>query len=191
MMQSKAALRKHLRAERLAHVAAIPETTLGLLFRHPPAPLLRHIPAGSTIGLYRAMPGEAPAARYAAFFAERGHAIALPRFAGAAAPMEFARHTDPFDEADLQPGPYGLLQPPPDADVLVPDVLFAPLVGFTADCHRLGQGGGHYDRWLAEHPGTVAIGLGWDCQLCAELPVEPHDMPLAAVVTPTRLFGEL
>ena len=190
-MQSKAALRKHLRAERLAHVAAIPESMLGLLFRHPPAPLLRHVPDGSTVGLYRAMPGEAPAARYAAFFSERGHTIALPRFDGAAAPMEFGRHTDPFGETDLEPGPYGLLQPPASAEKLAPDVLFVPLVGFTADGPRLGQGGGHYDRWLALHPGTTAIGLGWDCQLCEELPVEPHDIPLAAVVTPTRVFGEL
>jgi len=54
---------------------------------------------------------------------------------------------------------------------------------------RIGQGGGHYDRWLADHPGTVAIGMAWDCQLCESLPVEEHDMPLAAIVTPTRLYG--
>jgi 5,10-methenyltetrahydrofolate synthetase len=65
---------------------------------------------------------------------------------------------------------------------------FVPLVGFTADGQRLGQGGGHYDRWLAAHPDTVAIGLAWDMQLADELPTEPHDRPLAAVVTPTRIY---
>ena len=54
---------------------------------------------------------------------------------------------------------------------------------------RLGQGGGHYDRWLAHHPDTIRIGMAWDGQLVDELPVEPHDVPLDAVVTPTRLYG--
>jgi 5-formyltetrahydrofolate cyclo-ligase len=68
-------------------------------------------------------------------------------------------------------------------------VLFVPLIGFTADGARLGQGGGHYDRWLPEHPGTLTIGLAWDCQLEDTLPHEAHDQPLRAVVTPTRLYG--
>jgi 5-formyltetrahydrofolate cyclo-ligase len=34
-----------------------------------------------------------------------------------------------------------------------------------------------------------AIGLAWDCQLADDLPREPHDRPLLAVVTPTRLYG--
>jgi 5-formyltetrahydrofolate cyclo-ligase len=31
-------------------------------------------------------------------------------------------------------------------------VVIAPLLGFTAEGGRLGQGGGHYDRWLAANP---------------------------------------
>mgnify|MGYP006195389569 FL=1 len=54
---------------------------------------------------------------------------------------------------------------------------------------RLGQGAGHYDRWLANNPPHAAIGLAWDCQLEESLPIEPHDVPLHAVVTPTRLYG--
>ena len=68
-------------------------------------------------------------------------------------------------------------------------MLFVPLIGFTASGDRLGQGGGHYDRWLAEHPGRMTIGLAWDVQLCEALPVEPHDMMLDAIVTPTRIYG--
>ena len=37
--------------------------------------------------------------------------------------------------------------------------------------------------------GALAIGLAWDCQLVDDLPHEAHDRPLAAVVTPTRLYG--
>src|SRR3546814_6880034 len=57
------------------------------------------------------------------------------------------------------------------------------------DGRRLGQGGGHYDRWLAAHPGARAIGLAWDEQLCEDLPHETHDIRLDAIVTPTRLYG--
>lgn len=162
-----------------------------MLFRQPPAPLLNLIPSDATIGLYRATPDEAPASRYATHFLETGHRIALPRFADRASTMEFAVWSDPFGDSDLEPGPFGLLQPAADAEPVVPDVLFVPLVGFTADGQRLGQGGGHYDRWLAAHPEAHAIGLAWDCQLCDTLPLEPHDVPLRAVVTPTRLYGDL
>lgn len=189
MTQTKAALRQALRAARRRHVATLPDATRALLFRVPPAPLAALIPEEATIGLYRAGPNEAPATPYARHFLERGHAIALPRFADRDAPMEFALHTDPYEEGDLEAGPFGLLQPLAQAEAAVPDVVIVPLIGFTADGRRLGQGGGHYDRWLAAHPATVAIGLAWDAQLVDDLPDEPHDRPLAAVVTPTRLYG--
>ena len=189
MTETKAALRKALRAERRRHVAALPGATRALLFRVPPAPLAPLITEGATIGLYRASPHEAPAGAYARHFQERGHPIALPRFADRDTAMEFALHTDPFGETDLEPGPFGLLQPGADADAVTPAVLIVPLLGFTADGRRLGQGGGHYDRWLAAHPDAVAIGLAWDAQLVDDLPHEEHDRPLAAVVTPSRLYG--
>lgn len=188
-MKSKSDLRKTLRAERRRHVAALPQSTRALLFMRPPAALLTLVPDGAAVGLYRANPHEAPAGGYARFFAERGHPLALPRFAHREAPMEFAAHGDPFAESDLETGPYGLLQPLPEAELVEPRVLFVPLLGFTAGGARLGQGGGHYDRWLAAHPEAQAIGLAWDCQILGELPCEPHDEPLAAVVTPTRLYG--
>ena len=64
-----------------------------------------------------------------------------------------------------------------------------PLVGFTEQGDRIGQGGGFYDRWLAAHPDTLAIGMAWDVQKVDELPVEDHDMPLTAIITPTRIYG--
>jgi 5-formyltetrahydrofolate cyclo-ligase len=103
--------------------------------------------------------------------------------------MEFAVHVDPFGESDLVTGPFGMLEPRTEAETVIPDVLLIPLVGFTANGDRLGQGGGHYDRWLAEHPGRIAIGLAWDVQLCDALPTEPHDQRLDAVITPTRMYG--
>lgn len=188
---TKSDLRKELRATRKAHVAALPASILGLLFRQPPAPLLKLIPADATIGIYHAKAAEAPTARYAVYFHEAGHDLAMPHFSSRSGSMQFRIFSDPYGESDLETGPFGLLQPSDDLYEIVPEVLFVPLVGFTADCQRLGQGGGHYDRWLADHPDTLTIGLAWDSQLCDTLPLEPHDVPLRAVVTPTRLYGDL
>jgi 5-formyltetrahydrofolate cyclo-ligase len=188
---TKSELRRSLRAARRAHVEALPDHIRGLLFHRPPAPLLARIPQEAVIGVYHAGPWEAPAAAYARFFHEAGHPIALPRFAAADAPMTFARHADPYDDSGLEAGPFGMLQPASDAEALIPEILFIPLVGFTPALARLGQGGGHYDRWLAEHPPLLAIGLAWDAQACDTLPTEPHDVALDAIVTPTRIYGNL
>jgi 5-formyltetrahydrofolate cyclo-ligase len=184
-------LRKDLRAARKAHVEALPENLRALMFHRPPAPLLAQIPQEAVIGLYHAGPFEAPAAAYARFFRDAGHTLALPFFSSRDAPMAFHHHTDPYAQDDLAVGPFGILQPESDAEPLVPDVLFVPLVGFTPEGARLGQGGGHYDRWLKEHRPVLAVGLAWDAQLREALPTEPHDRPLDAVVTPTRIYGHL
>lgn len=188
MTDIKTTLRKTLRTARREHLAALPDSVSALVFRRPPAPVMSLIPEDAAIGLYRATDAEAPAAGYARFFTEAGHTVALPRI-GDDGEMEFHTHTDPFGESDLEKGPHGIMQPAADAEQITPQVLFVPLVGFTQDGHRLGQGGGYYDRWLAAHPGTIAIGLAWDVQKVDELPLEDHDMPLTAIVTTTRIYG--
>ena len=88
-------------------------------------------------------------------------------------------------------GPYGMSQPsadllahvPPDAPVLT------PLVVFTAQGDRLGRGGGHFDRFLADHQGPK-IGLAYECQRAEEVPVEAHDARLDAVVTELKIWPE-
>ncbi len=185
----KAALRKELRRKRREHAAGLPKEVSALVFNRPPAPIVELVPEGATIGLYRADTGEAPAFAYTKFFFEAGHTVALPRITTLAAPMQFHQHSDPYGESDLEDGPMGLRQPSGDLPEIVPDVLFMPLVGFTVTGERLGQGGGFYDRWLEAHPETLAIGMAWDIQEVDDLPVENHDMPLAAIITPTRILG--
>ena len=190
-MDNKQRLRTRLRTARRAHVDGLPETVRGLILSRPPAPVARRVPEGSIVGLYHATAFEAPTAGYARWFYENGRHLALPWFASRDAAMTFRAWRDPYDLADLEPGPWGALQPGAQAEELVPDAAFVPLIGFTAQGDRLGQGGGHYDRWLGGHPDTLAIGLAWDIQLCESLPLEPHDRRLAAIVTPTRIFEEL
>ena len=186
---TKNELRKQLRKLRREHVAAQPAAIRALLFNRPPVPLLDLIAEDAVIGLYHATTDEAPTASYAKFFFERGHRIALPRFESPDAAMEFAEFSDPFDQSDLVAGAFGIKQPVDSAEAIEPDVLFIPLIGFTNDGARLGQGGGHYDSWLAAHPGKTKVGLAWDAQCVEALPEEIHDQRLDAVVTPTRLYG--
>jgi 5-formyltetrahydrofolate cyclo-ligase len=185
----KSELRKQLRKARREHVAGQPPAIRSLLFNRPPEPLLEMLPQDAVIGLYHATANEAPTAAYAKFFLERGHTLALPRFPSLNSEMSFATFTDPFTESDLVEGPFHLMQPKARARNVIPDVVFLPLVGFSAQGHRLGQGGGHYDRWLEAHPGRTKVGLAWDVQLVGNMPLDPHDQQLDAVVTPTRMYG--
>ena len=188
-LTDKAALRVELRQRRLAHEAQIPAAMRSLLFHRPPAPLLALVPEAAVIGVYYPVPGEASPLAYARWLAERGNPVALPWFAARGAAMQFKLWDNPFEQTGLVPDPYGAMQPEASAQLAQIDVAIVPVLGFTAQGQRLGQGGGHYDRYLAANPHVVPIGLAWDCQLVSDLPAEPHDVPLRAVITPTRFYG--
>lgn len=187
-MDEKQRLRGAMRLSRRKHVESLPVATRALLFLRPPTPLAALAGEGSTVGLYHANPYEAPTRGYARWFFENGRHVALPRFAARGDRMDFRAWRDPYDDSDLELGPYGHLQPAAEAEPVRPAIVIVPLLAFTAAGARLGQGGGHYDRWLADHPDVTAVGIGWDSQLVDELPLEPHDRLLRAVVTPTRLY---
>jgi 5-formyltetrahydrofolate cyclo-ligase len=186
-LQEKSDLRGEMRAKRKEFVGTIPGGVRSLILNRPPALIADALRECRTVGLYSAVGDEAPTAGWARWLHENGWQIALPRFAGKSAAMEFRRWLDPWDEDELEPGLLAIPQPRISAETAAPDALIVPLVAFTADCHRLGQGGGHYDRWLGAHPPRLAIGLAWDVQRVEWLPIELHDRQLDAVVTPTRI----
>jgi 5-formyltetrahydrofolate cyclo-ligase len=74
--------------------------------------------------------------------------------------------------------------PEDDPDPAHVDVVLVPGLAFTVDGHRLGQGGGWYDRFL-EHirPDCRTIGVGFAVQLVDTMPIEHHDVVLDRVVT--------
>ncbi|MFI2783411.1 5-formyltetrahydrofolate cyclo-ligase [Streptomyces sp. ALB3] len=98
-----------------------------------------------------------------------------------------------FEGAErLEPAGRGLLEPAgprlgPDA-VLDADVVLLPGLAVDGRGMRLGRGGGSYDRVLARlasagaHPALIV--LLHDDEVVARVPVEPHDHPVDAVVTP-------
>lgn len=65
-----------------------------------------------------------------------------------------------------------------------PDVVIVPGVAFTSAGHRLGQGGGWYDRFLVGvRSECVTIGVGFAEQVLESIPTEPHDITLDRVIT--------
>jgi 5-formyltetrahydrofolate cyclo-ligase len=72
---------------------------------------------------------------------------------------------------------------PGDVDPLTLDVVVVPGLAFTPDGRRLGQGGGHYDRFLARlRPSCVTVGAAYAEQLVEDLPTEAHDVRVDLVV---------
>jgi 5-formyltetrahydrofolate cyclo-ligase len=65
------------------------------------------------------------------------------------------------------------------------DLVLVPGLAFDLRGHRLGRGKGIFDRVLAEAAG-VRVGVAHDFQVVEEVPVEPHDMRVHFVLTPTR-----
>jgi len=114
---------------------------------------------------------------------EAGHPIGLPVVIKRGQPLVFRRWR-PGDE--LEPKPFGLLEPYAAAPELRPRVLLVPFLAFDREGYRIGYGAGFYDMTLAglRAGGEVlAIGVGYAAQAAERLPREPHDQRLDAVVT--------
>ncbi|MDN5248483.1 5-formyltetrahydrofolate cyclo-ligase [Bartonella sp. TP] len=89
----------------------------------------------------------------------------------------------------LERGPFGIFGPSNDAAILYPAIILLPLLACDKKGHRLGYGGGFYDRYIAslmEKP--LLIGVAFEMQLIDTIMVEPHDKILDAVLTPNYLL---
>ena len=88
--------------------------------------------------------------------------------------------------ADVAPGYFGIREP--KRDVLKPftkkeiDLVAVPAVAFDGRGHRVGYGGGYYDRFLADMD-VPKIGLAFSCQLVPEVPSDSFDQPVQGIVT--------
>jgi 5-formyltetrahydrofolate cyclo-ligase len=149
------------------------------------AALVDRLPEVEAVGaalVYGAMPDEVDAAPLIAALRARGERIALPRVDGERLTLHWHG-----EDAPGATGSFGLTEPLPDAPEADPaeiDLVIVPGVAFDAACNRLGMGAGYYDRLLAEMPRAVTVGVAFDEQVVDEVPCEPHDRPLDAVVTP-------
>jgi 5-formyltetrahydrofolate cyclo-ligase len=147
------------------------------------AALLETLP-GRMLGAYWPVRGEADLRPLAERLIERGWRFALPAVTGPDGPLDYRRWRP---GAAMAVGAFDI--PVPDAGEIVrPDIILAPLVGFDAAFYRLGYGRGYFDRTLAAlAPRPVAIGIGFEAALLATVFPQPHDIPMDVIVTETRL----
>jgi len=91
---------------------------------------------------------------------------------------------------DLVPGPMKILQPRPGLPAWggAIGIIIVPGLAFGLRGERLGFGAGYYDRFLAQYPQARRIGLCLDDQIRQDIPMEAHDEPLDALLTPTRFI---
>lgn len=86
--------------------------------------------------------------------------------------------------SDLESGAYGILEPVTEQMAEATEgLMIQPGVGFDRACHRLGYGGGFYDRYLEEHPNLRKIALAFEVQIAEELPTEETDICPDYVIT--------
>ncbi len=136
--------------------------------------------AAPIISVYWPIRGEPDLRPWMRSICESGARAALPVAVALAQPLVFREWRPGTRLArGLWKIPY-----PVDGEILLPNVVIAPVVGFDHECYRLGYGGGFFDRTLpGMHPKPLTIGVGYpDAELRTIFP-QPHDIPMDRIVT--------
>lgn len=113
--------------------------------------------------------------------------VCVPVVPGRAQPLLFHRWAP---DMPMVEGAFGAYVPA-RAELLVPQALIVPMLGFDRRGYRLGYGGGFYDRTLQRlraQGRCLAIGFAFDAQELNELPIDENDQRLDVMITPTRLM---
>jgi 5-formyltetrahydrofolate cyclo-ligase len=181
----KAGLRRTLAAARAARPDA-ERVAAGRLIRDHVLEMPEISAAGTIAAYYSA--GPEPDTRGLVFALwKRGSYVVLPVLLPDG-DLDWASYEGPDS---LAPGPHGLLQPtePPrgPGTVARADAVLVPALAVDLSGHRLGRGGGSYDRALARvGPQVPSIALLYDDELLPSLPVEPHDQRVRLVARPAH-----
>ncbi len=186
ILEAKAALRRSSRQRRreaAGRSASAAAQVCGLLLDSI------DLPPAATLSAYWPLRDELDPRPILSALAARGQRLCLPVVVEPGAALVF-RGWRP--DTALEPAAFGTQVPGPDCPVLEPDVLLVPLLAFDRRGHRLGYGGGFYDRTLAGlracRP-VLAIGLAFAAQEVDEVPVEAGDQPLDRIVTEREVIA--
>lgn len=113
-----------------------------------------------------------------------GKEVAVPKVVGK--DMVFYRLTG-FSQ--LTPGYFGIPEPAEGETVDWTDALMImPGVAFDRENHRVGYGGGFYDRFLEKHPDIKRVAVAFDFQILSQVPTEPTDICPQVIVTEKDTF---
>lgn len=93
-------------------------------------------------------------------------------------------------EEKMHRGKYRVMEPTTDPFEGNIDLILVPGVAFDYHLHRIGRGGGFYDKFLRKHPRSFKLGVGYDFQL--RKTAVPHglfDVRVDAILTPSKSIG--
>ncbi|MBI1243406.1 MAG: 5-formyltetrahydrofolate cyclo-ligase [Alphaproteobacteria bacterium] len=144
--------------------------------------------AGASVAGYFAFGSEFDPMPLMEALAARGHPLALPVVVSRAAPLVF-RQWKPGD--DLVEHKFGMREPHATQPQIEPDLLLVPLLAFDMLGHRIGYGGGFYDRTIAQlraHKKTRAVGVAYSVQKVERVPVGKRDQVLDWIVTENEVI---
>jgi 5-formyltetrahydrofolate cyclo-ligase len=141
-----------------------------------------HRPA--TIGLYWPIRNEINLLSWANTLVQRGGiTLCLPVVVTRDKPLEYWR----WSEGDSLARGFWNIPVPERREVVRPDLMLAPLVGFDEANYRLGYGGGYFDRTLASlTPRPMVAGVGFAFSALKTIFPQPHDIPMDAILTEGR-----
>ena len=101
-----------------------------------------------------------------------------------------ARVIKSFD--DLTAGAYGIPEPKEDTDMVPPDevdLIILPCLSCDRQCSRIGHGAGYYDKYLSTvREDCFKLAMCFEEVLLEDIPTEPHDRPVDAVVTEKQVY---
>ena len=139
--------------------------------------------AAEYIMLYMAMQDEVQLDELIAMVLKDGKKAVIPLVTGAGL-MEAVELSD---MADLVPDKYGIKTVSEEKRRLIApdkiDLIIVPGVAFDKAGHRLGMGGGFYDRFMLRASRAVRAALAYDCQLLVSVPAEVHDLTFDYIIT--------
>ena len=185
--QQKADLRRQVQAKLAAmndeqrhdgSVAACSRLTALEVFQH-----------ASVVMLYMPLTSEVDLTGVAIRCFQTGKTVCVPRVDWKRRDMEPVEVTS-FDDHVMEVDEHGIRMPRGGAPIppTLLDLVVVPGLAFSADGHRLGRGGGYYDRFLGRlRRAATTIGLAFDVQITDEVPVEDRDVSMDIVVTDRRV----
>lgn len=146
---------------------------------------LSDVMSGMVIGAYWPFRGEFDPRFLLRQWRKGGGRVTLPVVAGKHAPLQFREW---WPGAPMVKGSLGLSMPD-GTEVLSPQVVLIPPVGFDERGYRLGYGGGYFDRTLATmHPQPLKIGVAFELSRMATIQPQPHDVPMDFIATEAGLY---
>ncbi|MDB6121369.1 MAG: 5-formyltetrahydrofolate cyclo-ligase [Pedosphaera sp.] len=183
-LKAKAALRSRIRAElKKMSAAARADASLQACSLLEQQPLWQK---AHSILFYAPLPEELDIWKLLVDSLAAGKTVSLPRFVPEQNAYVACHIKDHLE--DIRHGQFGIREPNDSCSKISVnrlDLVLVPGVAFDLNGHRLGRGKGFYDQLLAVVQGPTC-GIGFDQQLVREVPVEPHDVRLSCILTPTR-----